>query len=294
MVQLMPVFKITKGELERIKPTRFVGKEQELQRLVEGNLDEIFEMTLVKTEHPTTHGGRIDTLALDREKRPVIIEYKEDKSSTILLQGLYYMDWLIENKAEFEKLVRENLAKEIKINWVDGVRLLLIAKEFEIWDKFAVNRVSEDVELLSYNLYENDEIRIERVPLPKDFKSKIKMRITPSREVTVQQHLSKIKNEKMREMASELRVAIKGISEDIVEKTFLSYILFRTTVNFAGIYTQKRGFWLEVKTPRDEFNIEGLHVGEHKALGWTHIRADENTDLTLLVEAAKEAYERTL
>lgn len=290
----MPVFKIGKGELERIKPARFAGKEKELQRLVERNLDSIFDMTFVKTEHPTSHGGRIDTLALDRERRPVIIEYKEDKSSTILLQGLYYMDWLIENKAEFEKLVRENVGKEIKINWRDGVRLLLIARGFEIWDKFAVNRVSEDVELFSYNLYENDEIRIERAPLPKDFKPKIKMRITPSREVTVEKHLNRIGNKTMREMASELRAAIKSISEDVVERTSLSHILFRTTINFAGIYPQKRGFWLDVKIPRKEFYIEGLDVREHKDPVWTHIRVNENTDLSLLIEAARKAYERTL
>ena len=47
----------------------------------------------------------MDTLAIDRNNRPVIIEYKADKSSTVLLQGLFYMDWLVENKAEFEKLV---------------------------------------------------------------------------------------------------------------------------------------------------------------------------------------------
>lgn len=292
----MPLFKIKEDTVKKVKPTRFTGyyKEKQLQRLIEKNLDKIFDMTFVKSEHPTSHGGRIDTLALDRENRPIIIEYKEDKSSTILLQGLYYMDWLIENQAEFEKLVRENRKKEIKINWKDGVRLLLIAKEFEIWDKFAVNRVSEDVELFSYDLYENNEMRIEKVPLPKDFKSKIKMRITPSKEVTAEQHLSKIKNEKMREMASELREAIRSISDEIEEKTALYHIIFRTTVNFAGIYPQKRGFWLDVKIPRNEFNIKGLDVRKHKDLVWTHIRANENTDLSLLIEAAKEAYERTL
>lgn len=290
----MPVFKITKGELEKIKLTRFPRKEKELQSLVEKNLDKIFDMTFVKSEHPTSHGGRIDTLALDREGRPVIIEYKEDKSSTILLQGLYYMDWLLENKAEFEKLVSESLGKDVKVKWRDGVRLILIAKEFEIWDKFAVNRISEDVELLSYNLYENNELRIDRVPLPKDFRSKIKMRITSSKKVPVEQHLEKIKNEKMKKIAVELREAIRNISEDVEEKTSLYYILFKTTVNFADIYPQKRGFWLDVKIPRSEFKMEGLDVGKHKDPVWTHIRVNENTDLSLLVEAAKKAYERTL
>jgi hypothetical protein len=250
-------------------------------------------MTFIASEHPTSHGGRIDTLALDGEKRPVIIEYKEDKSSTVLLQGLYYMDWLIENKAEFEKLVRECLKKETKVNWADGVRLLLIAKEFEIWDKFAVNRVSEDVELFSYDLYENSEIKIEKVPLPKDFKSKIKMKITATKEVTVEEHLNKIKNEKMREMASELRDEIKGFSDEIEEKASLYNILFRTSVNFAGIYPQKRGFWLDVKIPRKEFKIKNLDTPPHKDPVWTHIRVHEGTDLRLLIKAARQAYERT-
>lgn len=69
----------------------------------------IFEMRFVETEHPTDHRGKIDTLALDKNSRPVIIEYKEDKSSTVSLQGLYYVDWLVENKVEFEKLVKLKL-----------------------------------------------------------------------------------------------------------------------------------------------------------------------------------------
>ncbi len=289
----MPVFKIERGKLSKIRPIRFPRKEKELQNLVENNLDIIFDMTFVKSEHPTSHGGRIDTLALDSGKRPVIIEYKEDKSSTILLQGLYYMDWLIENQAEFEKLVRENLKREIEINWRDGVRLLLIAKEFEIWDKSAVNRVSDDVELFSYNLYQNDEIKIEKVPLPTDFKPKVKMGITLSQQTTVEQHLEKIVNEEMKQMATDLRESIKNISDDIKERATLYHIIFRTTFNFARIYTQKKGFWFDVKIPRNEFRIEDLDV-RGKDQVWTHIRVNKDTDFGLLVKAANEAYERTL
>ena len=87
---------------------------------------------------------------------------------------------------------------------------------------------------------------------------------------------------------------IKDISDNIEEKTSLYYIIFRTTINFAAIYTQKRGFWLDVKIPRNEFNMKGLDVRKHKDPIWTHIRVNENTDLSLLIKAAKEAYERTL
>ena len=114
----MPIFKISGKKVERIKPIQFSGsdREKQLQTLIEKNLETTFDMTFISTEHPTSLGGRIDTLAIDRDRRPVIIEYKEDTSSTVLLQGLFYMDWLVENKAEFEKLVRLRQKKEIPIN----------------------------------------------------------------------------------------------------------------------------------------------------------------------------------
>jgi len=176
----MPIFRINGKRVERVKPIQLMGsdREKQLQNLIENNLDKIFDMLFIATEHPTSHGGRIDTLAIDSENRPVIIEYKEDKSSTVLLQGLYYMDWIVENNAEFEKLVRLKLEKDIEVNWKSGVRLVLIAKNFEIWDKFAVNRIKEEVELHEYVLYENNELKLEKATLPKDFRSKVKASIT--------------------------------------------------------------------------------------------------------------------
>ena len=167
----MPVFKIKGDKVERVKPISFSGsdREKQLQTIVENNLKTIFEMKFIDSEFSTTHGGRIDTLALDIDNRPVIIEYKSDKSATILLQGLYYMDWIVDNKAEFEKVVRQRLKEEVPVNWNSGVRLVLIAKSFEIWDKFAVNRIKEEVDLYEYTLYENNELKLEKTTLPKDF-----------------------------------------------------------------------------------------------------------------------------
>ncbi len=146
-------------------------------------------MTFVDSEFWTTHGGRIDTLAIDSDKRPVVIEYKADKSSTILLQGLYYMDWLVENTAEFEKLAKFKLGKEVPINWKSGVRLILIAKSFEFWDKFAVNRIREEVELYEYTLYENNKLKLEKTALPKDFRSIPKTSITSISEYSAEDHM---------------------------------------------------------------------------------------------------------
>jgi len=294
----MPIFRINGKRVERVKPIQLMGsdREKQLQNLIENNLDKIFDMLFIATEHPTSHGGRIDTLAIDSENRPVIIEYKEDKSSTVLLQGLYYMDWIVENNAEFEKLVRLKLEKDIEVNWKSGVRLVLIAKNFEIWDKFAVNRIKEEVELHEYVLYENNELKLEKATLPKDFRSKVKASITSTKEVyTVDYHMKTIQSEKIKSMVIQLREMIKAISDDIEERATKDHIIFKSSVNFAAIYPQKKQFWIDVKMPRQKIEgIKELDVRPHKDEVFTHIRCNETTNLETLLSVAKQAYENTL
>ena len=294
----MPIFKIKGKKAEKIKPTKFSGanKEKQLQTLIENNLDMIFEMLFIDTEVPTTTGGQMDTLAIDRNNRPVIIEYKADKSSTVLLQGLFYMDWLVENKAEFEKLVKLKLRKEVTINWKSGIRLILIAKSFIIWDKFAVNRIKEEVELYEYTLYENNELKLEKTTLPKDFRGAARTSITSLSEYSIEDHMKRIKNVSIKKIVIELREKIKVISEDIEERATKDHITFKSTINFAAIYTQKNQFWFAVKLPKDQVKkqFKQLDVRPHKDEVFTHIRCNNNTDIEDLISLAEQAYENTL
>lgn len=294
----MPIFKIEGKKVQKIKSVKFSGadREKQLQTLIENNLEIIFDMTFVDSESWTTHGGRIDTLAIDSDKRPVVIEYKADKSSTILLQGLYYMDWLVENTAEFEKLAKFKLGKEVPINWKSGVRLILIAKSFEFWDKFAVNRIKEEVELYEYTLYENNKLKLEKTALPKDFRSIPKTSITSISEYSAEDHMKKIKSDSIKKMVNELREKVRLISEDIQERATKDHIIFKSTVNFAVIYTQTKQFWLDVKLPREEVQkqFDQLDVRIHKDEIFTHIRCKENTSIDNLVSLAEQAFENTL
>jgi RecB family endonuclease NucS len=45
-------------------------------------------MRFLATEFQTTHGGRIDTLAIDASGAPVIIEYKWNKNDNVITQYL--------------------------------------------------------------------------------------------------------------------------------------------------------------------------------------------------------------
>jgi predicted transport protein len=294
----MPIFRIDGEKVKKVKQIKVEGfnKEKQIQTLIEKNLPTMLDMDFIGSEIWTNHGGRIDTLAIDSDKRPVIIEYKADKSSTVLLQGLYYMDWLVENKAEFEKIVKLKIGEEVPINWTSGVRLILIARSFEIWDKFAVNRIKESVELYEYALFENNELKLEKAALPKDFRSSPKTSITSISGSSVEEQLNKIKNPSIKIIVNDLREKIKLLSDDIQETATKNDIKFRSTVAFAMIYPQKNNFWLSVKIPKAEVmkKFSHLDVRDHQDEIYTHIRYKEGTNIDHFVSLAKIAFDNTL
>ena len=74
------------------KVKSFEGKsasiEKSLQSLIEMNLDKLLEIRLLASEHSTgkKHGGRIDTLGIDENGSPVIIEYKRSINENVINQ----------------------------------------------------------------------------------------------------------------------------------------------------------------------------------------------------------------
>jgi hypothetical protein len=112
--------------------------------------------------------------------------------------------------------------------------------------------------------------------------------------VPVEEQIEKIGNIHAREIARKLTEEVKKISENIVEKTTVHHITFWVSNSkFSSIYPEKNGFCFEVKIPPNQFDIKNLYVTKAQtAPNWSFIHVNEKTDLNLLVEAAKQAYER--
>jgi RecB family endonuclease NucS len=104
------IFKIQGNIVNEIKGTS-VALEKSLQDIMEKNLEEILGIRFLATEYTTgkTHGGRIDSLGIDENGCPVIIEYKRAMNENVINQGLFYLDWLMDHQAEFKLLVLEKL-----------------------------------------------------------------------------------------------------------------------------------------------------------------------------------------
>ncbi len=71
------LFQINNGSAKQLLG-QSVKLEKKLQTLIEKHLDTFLHIRFLASEYVTgkTHGGRIDTLGLDENSCPTIIEYK--------------------------------------------------------------------------------------------------------------------------------------------------------------------------------------------------------------------------
>ena len=144
--------------------------ERDLQILFEQNLEALLGIRFIASEFSTgpVHGGRIDTLGLDEDGCPIIIEYKRSTNENVINQGLYYLHWMMDHRGDFERLVHRMLGHEEveKIDW-SNPRLICIAGNFTRYDEHAVKQINRNVELLKYRRFGNQTLLIEVVHAPK-------------------------------------------------------------------------------------------------------------------------------
>ena len=159
------IFRVGIGEVNELAP-KAVQIEKALQSLFERNLEGLLKVRFLATEHSTgpIHRGRIDTLAIDESGRPVIIEYKRSLNDNVMSQCLFYLDWLLDHKRDFEWLVGKRLGEQTisAVDW-SAPRLLCIAANFTRYDIYAVKQIRKRIELFRYQRYGDDLLLLERV-----------------------------------------------------------------------------------------------------------------------------------
>jgi hypothetical protein len=94
----------------------------------------------------------------------MIIEYKRSTNENVINQGLFYLDWLLDHKAEFELLVTRVLGQTVAdtIEW-SAPRLVCIAGDFTKYDQHAVQQISRNIELIKYKRYGTELLLLDLV-----------------------------------------------------------------------------------------------------------------------------------
>jgi len=277
--------------------------EKSLQALLERHLDTFLGVRLLATEHHTgkTHGGRIDTLGIDENSAPVIIEYKRALNENVINQGLFYLDWLLDHKAEFQLLVQKTLGAEQakKIDW-SAPRLICIASDFTRYDEHAVRQINRNIELMRYARYGTDLLLLDLINATVAGPDSTKT--TGSQKgayKTVSQYLQQSPQE-LKDVFEELRAFLHALGDDVQEKELQFYFAFKRIKNFACVEVHPANKVLLVYAKVDPKSIK-LEAGftrdvseiGHYGTGDLEITLKSSTDLARAKELLAKSYENS-
>lgn len=297
----MPLYREQNGQLKKLKSFA-IDKEKKLQALVEENLMEVLDMHFLETEYTTTFGGRIDTLAVDRNGAPVIIEYKRGKNDNVINQALSYLKWLQAQKVEFfEMLVFKKLgnkiAEDLKIDW-QNPRVICVAESYSKFDIDTVEVIPMRIELLKYRYYENGIFSLEPLNASEQ-KSFTKSNVdSPSKspiDYSVEQHLQK-PTDKIKGIFNDLRSRIFEIDENIKEKATSMYIGYRVTKTFAEIHLGKNQIKMYLR-PIEYNDPKGMVEKIPDGYNWTlnqRVYIKEESQLDYVFGLIEQSYQDVL
>lgn len=238
--------------------------EKSLQTLMEKHLEAFLGVRFLATEYSTgkTHGGRIDTLGIDENGCPVIIEYKRAMNENVINQGLFYLDWLMDHKAEFKLLVLERYDKKTAdaIEW-SSPRLLCIAGDFKRYDSFAVQQMNRNIDLISYRLYGKDLLLFDQVS------TFTGQSVEGAREKKSARGASKYKSvsefyeqadTELKDRYEALKAFMSALGDDVQLSAMKQYFAFKRIKNFAcvEIHPQTRTLLVYMKVNPDTVNLE--------------------------------------
>jgi predicted transport protein len=254
----MSLFDIVgKNKLKQISEDLF-KLERDIQKLIESNLKEIFNLEFIKSEF-TIKNSRIDTLAYDSESKSfIIIEYKKERNFSVIDQGYAYLSLLINNRAEFIVEYNEQLNQSLKREEIDWsqTRIIFVAPSFTDYQKQAINFKDLPFELWEIKKYQNQIISIEQIRKSKTSESiktfggiseELKEVTKTIRVYTEEEHVN-YGSEFIEELYETFKNAILNIG-DMEIKPFQSYIAFKSRTNVVDVEIQRNAlkFWINMK-----------------------------------------------
>lgn len=299
----MALFKNTASKLDGIKEIPF-KLEKDIQRLFESNLLQIMGLEMVKSEF-TIKNKRIDTLGFDiQTKSFVIIEYKRDKSSSVVDQGFTYLNLMLQNKADFILEYNEGLKKNLKRDDVDWsqTRVAFVSQGFTENQREATNFKDIAIELWEVKQYEGGVVSINQIKKSSAAesikaitdKNKDLQEITKQIKVYTEDDHLQGKPEETIELYEKFKSSILELSPNIEVKPQKLYIAYKQNSNICDIEVQKSAIKITInvksgklddpkKLTKDVSNLGHWGNGDYE------LRVDSDKDLEYIMSLVKQA-----
>ena len=244
--------------------------EKELQTLIEQNMETFFGVRFLKSEYVITN-GRMDSIGIDENNSPVIFEYKRSQNENVINQGLFYLDWLLDHKANFRLLVIEKLGMETanNIDWSVPC-VICVAHDFTKYDIHAVNQMQRNIKLVSYRKYDNDLLLLEHLNTP-TVKPIVENTINDS---DVKNSAPKSHIEKLAAVSDDLKNLyyaicdfIESLGDDIVSNQLKLYLAYKKVQNMVCIEIYNKQIILFLKLNPETVNLEKGFTRDMRSIG---------------------------
>ena len=247
-----------KGQVEEL-PSKQVTLEKELQKLLVENMSTFFGVTFLKSEYRITN-GRMDSIGIDENNCPVIFEYKRSLNENVINQGLFYLDWLLDHKADFKLLVMEVLGQEKadSIDWSMPCDIC-IANDFTKFDEHAVNQMQRNIKLVRYRKFGENLIALEHLNAPQvqpisDDNVALPAKKSNWKDKDFKQYFAEA-GEKNQNLFYSIKEYILSLGDDISENQLKLYVAFKKSKNFVCVEVYQNALQLHLKLNPDTVDL---------------------------------------
>jgi predicted transport protein len=303
------LFKLNNGKADELQGNAS-DLEKPLQTLIENNLESLLGIRFLTTEYSTgkTHLGRIDSLGIDENSSPVIIEYKRSVGENVINQGLFYLDWLMDHQAEFTMLVNNKFGKEASTNidW-SSPRLVCIAADFTKYDAHAVQQIGRDIQLIRYRMFGNDLLLFELANATSTGMKNTGTKVTKGLKTIANKaswdksyaEMQELISDSSHELLASIEDYIISLGDDVQRKELKLYVAFKRIKNFASIVVQKNKFLIylnispDLVLPLPSFVRDVRSVG-HWATGDLELSITSASEFDMAKPLIRTAYEGRL
>jgi len=147
-------------KLAESPPRKIEPDEKTLQQLVESNLKELEPGLQLVDSYVPVGKGIIDSLCLDEEGAPVVIEYKaaDEADEDAFVQGLSYAAWVDQNPDAIVRFINQRKRGLLKEDTLGDARIVLICPSFGDRTLLAVTMVDADITLRKFICFEHESI----------------------------------------------------------------------------------------------------------------------------------------
>lgn len=279
--------------------------EQEIQDLFEQNLNSITGWDFIVSEFPIK-ANRFDTLAFDEEAKAfIIIEYKKDRTISVVDQGISYLNLLLEYKANFVLEYNGRYNGSLKLSDVDWSqsRVVFVAPSFTDFQVQASNFKDLPIELWEIKQYEQGLILINPIkkskaapsikPLQQQVDSAINKVTQEIVVYTEDDHLNN-KSKAIKELYETYKEGVLRLTDDVEIMPKKQYISFEKSKRIiADIVIQTQEIKLYINTQYTNFqdlqNL-GIHMKDKTkwGRGYYQIVVKDTNNLEYIMSLIKQ------